>query len=168
MTRYLSILTTGIVTASLLSGCGIYTLNPKGKSDIKTIGIEPFENNTAEFGLADRLTEIIIDAFIADGNLKVVSVDEADAVLVGTLLSYDRVPDTYDANDQVQSYKVIMNVEIQLQKPSDGSEYWKETTRQEGVYHPGADQPPRTEEDGQQLAGERLVEAIIDRTTKSW
>jgi len=148
----------------ILSGCGIYTLNPKGKSEIQTIAVEPLENETSEFGLADRLTEIIIDALIADGNLKVVSATQADAVLIATLTAYDRVPETFDQNDQVQTYKVRMDFSITLRNNRDDTNFWKEKTRQEGIY----DASTEAEEDGQTRAGARLVEMIINKTTKSW
>ena len=147
-----------------LAGCGVYTFSPKGRSEITTIAVEPLENETSEFGLADRLTEIIIDSLIADGNLKVVSVSQADAVLIGSLTAYDRVPEEFDQNDQVQKYKVMMDFTIVLRNNRDGTDFWKEKTRQEGVY----DANLEAEEDAQARAGGRLVEMIINRTTKSW
>jgi len=148
----------------LWCGCGVYTLNPHGRSEIKTIAVEPFQNKTSQFGLADRLTEFIIDALIADGNLKVVAPGEADAVLTGSLVTYDRVPETLDENDEVQAYKIVMDFDLSLQKGSDRSTIWDQKTRQEGIYQADSE----TEEDGQRRAGERLVEAVINKTTKSW
>jgi hypothetical protein len=147
-----------------LTGCGIYTLDPKGKSAIKTVSIEPFDNQTPEFGLADEVTEAVIDAFIADGNLKVVGNDAADAILVGSLTGYRRVVNQFDENDQVQSYKVQMDFTISLMNPRDQSEIWKEAMPQEGIY----DAASETEDEGKRRAAERLVEAILTKTTKSW
>jgi len=145
-------------------GCGVYTLNPAGKSKLGSIAVEPFENKTSEYGLTDRITEIIVDAFIADGTIKVLPSSAADAVLTGVLTRYQRVPQEYDENDQVQKYKVVMDFEIALKNPDDQSDIWKEQMRQEGIY----DAASEMEEDGQRLAGQRLVEAVINRTTKSW
>ncbi|MDH4158072.1 MAG: LPS assembly lipoprotein LptE [candidate division Zixibacteria bacterium] len=150
--------------AVLAAACGVYTFNPAGKSEIKTIAVERFENNTGEYGLADRMVDIVIDAFIADGNMKVVSADKADAVLYGVLKAYQRKPYTYDQNDQVQEYQVVMNFDITLKNPRDDSEIWKETMNQTGIY----DVLNETEEDGQNRALGFLVESIINRTTKSW
>jgi len=147
-----------------ISGCGIYSFNPKGKSSIKTIAIEPFENKTSEFGFTDRLTEIVTDAFIKDGNLKVVPSANADAVLIGTLLSYSRAPLRFDINDQVAEYKVRLEFEVVLRNPQDQSDILKDRFLQEASY----DATTETEEDGQQRAGQKLVEAILNRTTKSW
>ena len=161
----MKILLTFIILILFMSiSCGVYTFNPRGKSDITTISIEPFNNQTSEFGLTDRLTELVIDEFIADGNLKVVGSAQADAILQGTLLNYQRVPYRFDENDQVQEYKVVMGLEISLIDPDENTEKWKQRMDQEGIY----DAVTETEEVGQQRAAERLVEAILNKTTKSW
>jgi hypothetical protein len=150
--------------AFTIVGCGVYTFNPKGRSDIQTIAVEPFENQTAEFGLADRLTEVVVDALIADGNLNVVPIAGADAVLIGSLTHYERVVEKFDENDQVEEYKVVMDFELTLRNPRDQADIWTERVRQEGIYNASDE----TEEDGQLRAGTRLVEVVINKTTKSW
>ena len=145
-------------------GCGVYTFNPHGKSDITNISIEPFANETNEFGLADRLTELVIDAFITDGTLKIVPLDNAEAFLVGVLTGYQRLPHKFDENDQVEEYKILLDVEIALKNAGDDSEKWKERLTFEGIYNANDE----TEEDGQVRASERLVEAVLNKTTKSW
>lgn len=147
-----------------VAGCGVYTLNPHGSSTFKTISIEPFENKTSEFAFTDRLTEIVIDAFIKEGTLKVVSTANADASLVGVLTRYERVPFKYDQNDQVQEYKIVMDFDVSLRNPKDQTNFWTERMTKEGIYR-AADQ---TDEDGQRSAGEQLVQAILNKTTKSW
>lgn len=148
----------------VLAGCGVYTLNPSGKSSIKTISVEPFENKTNEFGFTDRLTEIVIDAFIKEGTLRVLPSGKADAALVATLNRYEKVPFKFDLSDQVEEYKVVLGLQVSLRNPKDDSELWTERMTQEGVYNASSE----TEQDGQQRAGARLVEAILNRTTKSW
>jgi hypothetical protein len=157
-------LSSAAVLAALVSACGVYTLNPKGKSDIGSIFVQRLENETSQYELTDRLTEFIIDAFISDGNMKILPESKADAVLVGVLTRYERVPHVYNENDEVEKYKVLMAFEVSLKNPRDDSEIWKERINQEGIY----DAATETEIDGQQRAGERLVEAIINKTTKSW
>ena len=90
-----------------LSGCA-YSFRQKSNAPFKTIGIESFENRTAEYGLTDRLTNIMAEAFINDGTLRVVPADKAEAVLNGTLLRYERQPAQFDITDQVERYKVIL------------------------------------------------------------
>lgn len=149
---------------AFLAGCGVYTLNPAGKSAIKTITVEQFENKTTEFGLTDRLTEFVIDAFIKEGSLKVVPSGKGDASLVAVLNRYQKVPAKFDESDQVEEYKVVLDLQVTLKNPKDDSEIWTEPMTQEGVFNANTE----TEEDGQRKAGGRLVEAILNRTTKSW
>lgn len=163
MNRILSLL---LITALAIGsvGCGVYTFNPKGKSSLKSIAILPLENQTDRFELTDRLTEIIVDQFIEDGNLIVMSESTADAILSGVLLRYERVEVVFDETDQVQQYKVLMDFMITLTDRNTDEELWSARMNQEGIF----DAVDETEEDGQLRAGERLVEQIINRTTKSW
>jgi len=151
------------LAAFLLSGC-FYSFNPKGKLDINSVAIQRFENNTAEFGIEDRMTDAVIDAFIADGTMRVLPSDQAEAILEGSLVSYNRKPYEYDESDQVTSYVVEMDFVIHLKKSGDDSDFWTETMSQRGVY----DLLTETEEDARLKAINLLVEAIINRTTKSW
>lgn len=153
-----------VIGATFLVSCSVYTFNPSGKSEISSIAVERFSNQTPEYGLADQMTDIIIDALIEDGSIKVLSIDMAEAILAGVLTSYERLPHKFDENDQVQQYKVVMVFDISLSKSSDNTELWHETMRQEGIY----DVEGETEDDGRQEAVSLLVEAIMNKTTRSW
>ena len=153
-----------ICLVMLLSGCGVYTFNPRGKSTISTIAVEPFENQTSQYGLADRMTEAVIDAFIADGSMKVVAADVAEAILTGTLIRYERLVQEFDETDQVSQYKTQIGFDVALKNPSDMSDIWTIQLTLDGIY----DADEETEEDGQRLVGEQLVEAVLNKTTKSW
>lgn len=153
-----------LLAVFLISSCGVYTFNPRGKSDISRINVERFENETSEFGIEDRMTNQIIDAFIADGTLKIVPTEDAQAILTGSLIEYDRKPYNADENDVVESYSVRMTFNVKLTNSADGVDMWTERISQQGIYRL-ADE---TEEDGQQRAIELLIENIINKTTKSW
>lgn len=157
-------LTTAALLLLTLASCGVYTFNPAGKSSIKSISIQRFENQTVELQLTDQLTDNVIDAFITDGTLKVLPESVADAVLKGTLVSYRRAPYRYTSGDVVESYSVTMDFQITLTNPKDNSEIWTERMSQIGTYEVDTE----TEEDAQEEAVALLVDAIINRTTKSW
>jgi hypothetical protein len=57
-----------------------------------------------------------------------------------------------------------MDFDLALKKSADDTEIWLERMNQRGVYSLETE----TEEDGRRRALEFLVEAIINRTTKSW
>ncbi len=148
-----------------LTGCGVYSFSPGGKSSIKSIAVMQFENKTIEAGLSSTMTDLVVKAFIADGNLKVVSEKDADAVLEGTLASYSRDPQTFDANDVVSRYAVHIVFDLILKKGGGSDEeLWKQSFTSEGIYLADSE----TEEDGQSRAAQKLVIDIINRTTKNW
>ena len=153
-----------LLLTCMIAGCGVYTFNPSGKSDIEAISIKRFENQTVEYELADRMTDLVIDAFISDGSMKVVSSENSDALLEGTLVRYELRPFEYTTEDEVISYAVVMDFSIVLKKSSDDTEIWSERMGQEGVYEVATE----TEEDGQEKAIALLIDAIINRTTRSW
>ena len=161
--RYLNLLIL-VTLALIIVGCGVYTFNPSGRSSIKSIAVLPFENQTDRYELTDRLTEIIVDQFIEDGNLKVLPESSADAILSGVLTRYKREANIYTESDEVTEYKVLMDFKVTLTDSKDGKELWTVQMNQEGTF----DAVTETEEDGQAEAGQRLVEAILNRTTKSW
>ncbi len=154
-----------VLASSLMPvACGVYSFNSRGKSDTSTLAVEPFENQTTQYDLADRMTEAVVDAFITDGTMKVVPPDVAQALLVGKLTRYERVAHEFDQNDQVSKYKVIVGVDVALKNPKDQSDIWTIQLTLDGIY----DAVSQTEEDGQLLVAGQLVEAVLNKTTKSW
>lgn len=160
----LRIVLAGILVSAMTSGCGVYSFTPRGKSEIKSVAVQRFDNETAEYGLEDQITDQIVDALIADGTLKVVALDYADAVLSGTLTNYERRPSGFSETDRVENYKVTIGFNIVLIKAADESEIWNEKMSHYGVYSMDTE----TEDIGRQKAVELLVQDIINKTTKSW
>jgi RNase P/RNase MRP subunit p29 len=85
--------------ALLLSSCGYHIA---GHSDllpqtIKTIAIPAFANGTTRYKLTDRLPEAISREFLTRTRYKVVSdVNQADAVLRGTVINYSAYSTIFD------------------------------------------------------------------------
>lgn len=159
LTFWIVLITTGVV-----AGCGVYTFRPKGSSEYKTIAVTRFENETGQFGLTDRLTDVIVDALISDGTYRVVPVETAETILSGLLVRYERLVNQFDDNDNVLEYKVVMEFDVALKKAADGTDIWKDRLVQEGIY----DAASETEEDGQERAGQQLVATVLSKTTKTW
>ncbi len=102
------------------------------------------------------------DAFIADGSVAIVDLQSAQAVLSGSLNAYERAVETFDANDQVEQYKIILRLTITLVDQSIDSTLWELPTVVEGVY----DADTEAEEDGLVEAADRLVETVLAKTTR--
>lgn len=161
MQRFL-IIVPGLM-AIFLCGC-IYSFNPGGKSTIQSLSIERFDNKTPEFGLADRASDIVINAFIDEGTIKIVPQDNADAILYAVVTSYERRPNKFDENDVVSEYKIIIGFKVTLKNPDDQTEIWTESWKPEGVYKTATE----TEDVGELNAVNQLVDLVITRTSRAW
>jgi len=148
-----------------VGGCGPYSFNPSGRSALKSIAVPLFENQTREYGIRELLTEGVINGFIRDGTLAVVNEKRAEAVLRGSVLSYVRQPYTYEADESVQEYRVIITIQARLEDPVRRQVVWEEAQLvQWGNFKANGE----SEDDGKIRAVEKLAEDIVNRTVRSW
>ncbi len=147
-----------------LTACGLYSFKSSGGPLVESIAVTQLDNKTDQSGVADRITELVVDQMIRDGTIAVVSPKSAEAILQGSLTGYRREPFEYDETDQVPRFVIKLTLELSLIRSSTGDEIWKSTFANEGVYEAEGE----SEEDGQLRAAELLAVDIINRTTRSW
>ncbi|MEW5874431.1 MAG: LPS assembly lipoprotein LptE [Candidatus Zixiibacteriota bacterium] len=153
-----------LIAALLLASCSPYSFSGGRTALVESVAVPIFGNDTAEFGLAEALTEGIINGFVADNQVKVVDQGSAQAVLNGKVVEYQRKAYTFDENDQVQEYIVEIYVDADLVKADGSGAVWSAPRmRGFGVY--AADS---AETVGQRGAIAKITEDIINRTIKSW
>lgn len=153
-----------MLTVSLCSGCGVYSFSGSGLTGIKSVAVPQFENQTVEYGIQEDLTAAVIDQLIADNTLKVVALADADAVLRGEVVGYERLAYTYDKSDNVQEYKINVTVNFTLEKKDGKVVMSRERIIEYGIYS-AADE---SEIEGKARAVEKVARDIVDETTKSW
>lgn len=123
---------TGLVLMALLlmAGCGYhYVGNDQGVlAQVDTVAIGLFDNTTRRPFLAPVLAEALRREFSARPGIRVVtSSDQAvDASLEGQIVDYDVSPSVYDADDEIQEYRVSLDVAMQLRSQEDNSILWQE------------------------------------------
>lgn len=157
----------GVVVCGLtviLAACTPYSFSGGRTALVKTIAIPLFGNETAEFGLAEALTEGIINGFVEDNQVKVVDESAAEAVLTGKVTEYSRKAYTFDETDQVNEYIVEIWVAAELERKNDSGSVWSQPKmRGFGVYPADS-----AETVGQTRAIAKLTEDIINLTVRSW
>lgn len=160
----MKVLVAALAISILVVGCGVYSFSSSTLGGIKTVAVPQFENKSLQYGIQEELTSQVIDNFIADNTLKVVSQADADAVLRGVVTNYERTYYTYDKNDNVSSYRVNITVDFALEKKDGKVVLERKAMTDFGIY----DAAGETEQDGQVRAIEKLARDIVDETTKSW
>ena len=101
----------------VVAGCWYYsTSGSLLPSHIKTVAVPLFENETTwEYGIKEKLTDAVIDAFTQDNTLRVESERSADSIIRASIAAIKETPFTYDREEQVQEYKMQIYLRIQFE-----------------------------------------------------
>jgi hypothetical protein len=99
-----------IMILALLGGC-YYSVYSNAYPHLKKIRIDPFENNTAEFALADNALNELSLSVRNDGRLKLVTQDP-DCSLEGSITSFEEKIYSYDAANMVQDYQISLVLHV--------------------------------------------------------
>lgn len=154
----------------LVPGCNYGFQGGGFPSHIRTIYIEPFENETAQFELEGRLFASLVDELPGQLGLRTAGLESADAILRGRIVRYADVAQNYrpDSNQpagNVISHQVQIAISAELVDVRDNVIRWEAGSLSgRGSYDPTS----QTEEVGQQEAIENLIEQIIDGAQSQW
>jgi hypothetical protein len=94
----------------LLCSC-YYSVYSNAYPHLKKIRVEPFENLTAEFALADKALNELSLSVRNDGRLKLVTQDP-DCSLEGEITSFEEKIYSYNSANQVQDYQLILVLNV--------------------------------------------------------
>ena len=95
-----------------LVSCGFYSMAGSIPPHIKSIAIPLMDNQTAEFGLAEDITDGILDEFNEAGILKLSDENSAHSILRGTIKKVTEGPYTYSKQESVSEYRYKIDVKI--------------------------------------------------------
>ena len=156
-----------IFTISLPSiGCGPYSFSGSSiPSHIKSVAIPIFENETAEFGIKEKVTDALLENFISENILKISDKKNADSIISGTILKITDVPFTFDENEIVQEYRVTIYLNLVWHDQLKDNALFDGKINGWGVYP--ADSPEERDE-GIEKAIERLITEITNKTLSGW
>ena len=150
----------------VVCSCGPYSFSGSSvPSHIKTVAIPLFENNTAEFGLTEKVTDALLDDFVKENILQIVDRKDSDSVMRGTITRVSDVPYTFDENEEVQEFRVTIFLNLVWYDRTNQTNLFEGKISGWGVY--AADTPEdRTE--GLDDAVERLVTEVLNKTLSGW
>ncbi len=156
-----------ILFGSVLCGCGVYTFGGNVPAHLSSIAIPTFENQTAEYGLAEQLTDEVVDRFTVDGSLQVRDSRSSDCVISGLIVRVTDAPFGYNADESVDEYKITITVNVSFQDRVRGEIVWEETLTQFGVY-PFTSGSRAERQTGVDEAVEKLAVDILNKTVSGW
>ena len=170
-----------LLAASLaLTGCG-YTTKSLLPENIRRVNIPPVKNaidlsseisdktpfRATRPGLEVEITNAVINRFIFDGQLKVVSADKADATLSATLVDYRRDALRYSKSEDVQESRLSIVIDATLIQKSDNKVLWKERLTGDTSFFLSG---PRavSEDEAAAKAVDDLARRMVENTVEYW
>ena len=100
-----------LLSLFLSTGCGIYSFTGSIPSHIKSITIPLFVNETAEFGIAEAVTDEVTNVFLEENILKIRG--EGDSILRGIIKRVDDKPYTYSETEEVLEYRYSVGISVE-------------------------------------------------------
>ncbi len=176
-----------IFVSSLLfsvSGCG-YSAHSVYRGPYKTIFIEPFANKvdiisedattvSQRFRTYHPLMETdlrtaVINRFMFDGGLRIAKKEDADLVLKGELIDYQRDALRYENNQEdVAEYRISLIMRLVLLKKGEEKPLWDEPNFVgDTTYFTGGSQA-KSEQAALNDAISDLARRVVERTVENW
>ena len=127
MKRFQIILLFIALTAA--ASCGHYGTSTRTAGDVAKIAVPYLENETAEPNIEFEITESIIAALRKDNTLKIVAVEEADAVLEGSIINYQNIPSTFSSAEgeiRADQYRLIIGLNVSLLNRKENNYIWQD------------------------------------------
>lgn len=101
-----------ILVTLIVAGCGFYSMAGSIPPHIKSISIPLVKNQTAEFGVAEEITDNIIEVFNEENILRIVDLSGADSILNGIIIKLDDAPYTFNSAEAVSEYRITIAMDI--------------------------------------------------------
>lgn len=158
-----------LVVPLLAAGCYSFSGGGGLPGHIRTAYVEPVENQSTRFGLAETLTERLLDAARQRLGLQLASEDQADAVIRATIRQYADDAVSFDAVEGQgadvfqRRITIIATVEI-YDRAQDVAIWSSQSLSGAGEYEPGSE----TEDQGTEIAIENLVQKVVDGAQSQW
>ncbi len=159
-----------LVLGAAAGGCG-YTVSSTLPSHLKTLAIPTLANDTVEFGLADDITQSLVNGFLAERHLQIVQERDANAVLRGTVVQYKNQVFGYTSTERATEYEIVLVVKVVFRDMVKNRDVWKEdalVVRTTYTVVPVGAEPARTETEGRSEVIQKLTDRIVSRTVQGW
>ncbi len=171
--RYREVRATRVALIALLAvpPLACYSFSARTARHIRSVAVPFLENDTVQYGLAEKLTDALVTGFVEDNQLRVVSGDVADSIVEGRVIGYRRVPQVYRANESVQLFRVHITVSLSYRDLVRGETVWEDGRLEEwGEYSLSGEgaEGRTTEEEAQDQAVDKIVTRVINRTVENW
>jgi len=136
---------------------------------VKTIYVPPVENQTTRFVLTEKLTQGLLDAARGRLGAQLAAASDADAVFRATITGYSDRAINFGAREDVGAEifqrRITIQARVSIVEREGERVIWSSpAVNGVGEYAPDTE----TEDDGQAIALENLIQKIVDGAQSQW
>jgi len=150
-----------IILSLLILNCCGYSTRSLLPGYIHKVHIKIFENQTYKTGLDEIATDLTIEAFRKNSNLKIVSENQADIVINGKVSGFSKEPYVYTGALNVSQYKITIKFSVICFDQVKNTIFWQGDVSEWAVYS-------TDEEEGIREATKRTAERLVTLILTNW
>ena len=145
--------------------CAYYSFSGSLPPHLRSVAVPLFEDNTAEFGVKEELTDAIVTQFRKDNSLKLGTDRDSDVLVKGIILRIRDDAASYNQDESVESAKVYVSVKVECTDTVKRKILWQETLSRWGTYD-----PEQTDDRNQAISDAiiQLSDEIVNKTVTGW
>ena len=155
-----------IFLSPLCTDCGYYSLAGSIPPHIRSISIPLLDNQTAEFGISEGITDNLLEKFTDENILRVVDFDNSDSILRGSIVQAEDIPYTYSKEEVVGEYRFTVAIDIEWIDVANDEVLFEKRFKGWGAYGIGGDiSSDEIDNDGDGLIDDEDTDEIGDART---
>ncbi len=154
------------ISILMVAACGPYSFSGTSSPHIKSVAIPIFQDQTSEFGIKEKLTDVLIQEFTKDNTLRVTDRRSADSLLEGTIIRVDDRAGAFTSDERVQDIKIFITVHVKYQDLQKRKVIWEEEITQWGTFNP--DEGPQSRDAGIAEAIAKISGEILNKSVSGW
>ena len=163
-----------VAGAAMLNGCGARAdyvapaiILP---AHIKSIAVRPFENESSQPAIGNKLWLAVTDEFIRDGRIAYTDKEEqADGVVIGTIKQYRETELSHDVNLVPLEYQIWIIMDLKFLDKANNQYLWHEPYLEQKLRYFAETAPGgRTVEEAREELWDRFASDIVRRTVEGF
>jgi len=166
----ITVLCSIVCSCLLFSGCAGYHIGPVTQRSFQTVSVPMFRNRTLRPQLEAQITNAIIKGLQEDGSLRIESEPDADVVLDGDIIRYERNTLRFLRNDSrvPREFEIAITVRVEAKDRRTGDIVLKSTevTGKSDVFI-GADQQS-AEFQALPLVADDIARKVVGLLVENW
>ena len=143
--------------------CSNYSFSGSMSPGINSIAIPIFDDVSSEFQIREKITNSVIQKFIIDNNLKVVSLEEANSILKGTIVKVEDNPVSLRPNESASAFELYIYVKLDYIDQKSKKIIFQKNLRGRGTYS-----NPSQRDDGINEAVDKISTDILNLIVSGW